>query len=77
MSESVYILEQIEDGIKVFYVDGMFVCELRGGNVLIIAATFNNLSSRSAQRGDDYMAGVVAGLMHCQMTQSIPVVSHK
>lgn len=70
-----YSIEEIEGGVRVKYHDGQNLCELRGGNAAVIALTFQNMSSQSEQRGDDYMAGVMAALTHSVMTRSIPDVA--
>lgn len=73
-----YHIEGIEgekEGIRIFFYDGSLACELRGGFVLLITATYWSLMDKSPERASDYLAGVMAGLNHCIQTQAIPVVA--
>lgn len=49
---------------------GAIVGSLRSGNVALIVYTFQNLKQQDPQRADDFIAGVMAGLNHCVMTNS-------
>lgn len=49
---------------NVFSAMGEQVATLKNGVAPMIALTFMNMSGQSAQRGDDYMAGVIQGCTH-------------
>lgn len=76
-TQMIYSIEELnsdpERRIRVLFHDGQTVVELRGGNAAVIALTFENLKTHDEMRADDYMAGVVAGIIHTVMT-GIPVV---
>lgn len=63
------------NGIRVEYAGGPLAFELRGANALTIATIHATLTRNSPQRADDYISGVMAGLMFCQLTQSFPAVT--
>lgn len=64
---SLYRLKQDADGIVIVYnFAGQQVIKLEGGYGEVIVMTYMNMSQYE-HRGDDYMAGVIAGIMHCHM----------
>ncbi len=73
-SPRIYHLEEIPGGFRIVHLNGLMLFELRGGNYLVIGMTFANLQSRDPRRADDYITGVLAGLTHCFMTQTVPAV---
>ena len=63
-----YQLKQDADGsFQVYNFAGAPVIRLEGGFGPVIVTTFANMSGLGEHRGDDYMAGVIAGCMHMQM----------
>lgn len=63
-----YRLKQDGDySVQVYNFAGAPVVRLEGGFSEVIIMTFQNMSKIGETRGDDYMAGVVAGIMHMQM----------
>lgn len=72
------LIEMEGGGIRAEYAEsGLLAFELRGANALTIAMIYANLSRNSPQRADDFISGVIAGLVFCQVTQSIPEVTIK
>jgi hypothetical protein len=66
------------NGIRVEYAtNGLLAFELHGANALAIAMIYANLTRQSPQRADDYLSGVLAGLVFCQVSQSFPAVTLK
>lgn len=62
-----YQLRQDADGVVLVYnAAGEQVIKLEGGFSEVIVMTFQNLIQYD-YRGDDYMAGVIAGILHCHM----------
>lgn len=55
-----------DDIVLVFNAAGEQVIKLEGGFSEVILMTYQNLSQQE-HRGDDYMAGVIAGIMHCHI----------
>lgn len=67
-----YRIKQDADRSYIVYIfDGQPVVMLEGGYAEVIVMTFMNMGQHDipggGNRGDDYMAGVVAGIMHMQM----------
>lgn len=63
-----YYLKQDADGIVlVFNAAGQQVIKLEGGYGEVIVMSYLNICRIDQARGDDYMAGVIAGIMHCHM----------
>lgn len=64
----IYSIEEIVEGtrpaFRVLFHDGQTVAELRGGNALVIAISFENLRRQDERLADEYMAGVMAGIFH-------------
>ena len=64
---SLYTLKPDADGsIIVYNFAGHQTIKLEGGSTELIALTYQNLSQYE-HRGDDYMAGVIAGITHCNL----------
>ena len=62
-----YRVKQDADNSYIVYIyDGQPVIRLEGGTTELILLTFQNMSQYE-HRGDDYMAGVIQGIMHCHM----------
>lgn len=62
-----YQLQQDADGIVlVFNAGGHQVIKLEGGASELILMTYANLDQHD-NRGDDYMAGVIQGILHCHL----------
>lgn len=62
-----YQLRQDADGVVLVYnFVGEQVIKLEGGTAGVIVLTYQNLSQYE-HRGDDYMAGVIQGIMHCHL----------
>lgn len=64
---SIYQLRQDADGIVLVYQAGNQVIKLEGGSSELIVMTFLNMQGYGEQRADDYMAGVVAGIIHMNL----------
>ena len=63
-----YQLKRDADGIVlVFNAAGYQMFKLEGRFSDVILMTYANMCSKSQTRGDDYLAGVMAGIMHMQM----------
>ena len=64
----IYSIEEIgegaQPGVRVLFHDGRTVAELRGGYALVIALSFENLRRLDERLADEYMAGVIAGIVH-------------
>lgn len=54
---------------------GYFCYQLKGGQAQAITITHANLLRQDAQRADDYLFGVMSGLLHCVLTGAIPAVA--
>lgn len=66
------------NGIRVEYAsNGLLAFELRGSNSPTIAMTYANLVKQSLQRADDYISGIMAGLLFCQLSGRIPGVTRE
>lgn len=64
---SLYQLRRDADGIVIVYnFAGHQVIKLEGGAAELIVMTYQNMSQYE-NRGDDYMAGVIAGCTHCSL----------
>ena len=59
--------EGAPEGFRVLFHDGQTVAELRGGNALVIALSFEGLRRLDERLADEYMAGVIAGICHMTM----------
>lgn len=64
---SIYQLKRDADNSIIVYQVGNQVIKLEGGFADVIVMTYQNMSTLGEHRGDDYMAGVIAGIMHCHM----------
>lgn len=63
-----YRLKQDGDrSVQVYNFAGEPVVRLEGGFSEVIIMSFQNMDGISEIRGGDYMAGVIAGMMHMQM----------
>lgn len=72
------LIEIDSGGIRVEYAEtGLLAFELRGANALTIALIYANLRHNDPKRADDYISGVMAGLVFCQLSQSIPKVTSR
>lgn len=61
------LVEETPRGIRVLFHDGQKVAELRGGNAAVIALSFENLRRQDERLADEYMGGVIAGIVHMTM----------
>lgn len=71
----IYQLKGDADGSVIVYLHGNQVIKLEGGNSPVIVMTYQNMSQYK-HRGDDYMAGVIAGIMHCHLICPPGTFSH-
>jgi hypothetical protein len=60
----IYSIESIAPSTVVVKQLGSVVMNLAGDNAVAIALTFTAMQKSSPQRGDDYMAGVLAACVH-------------
>lgn len=54
---------------------GTELCVLRDMDALKIEMIWLSLQRDGSLRADDYLAGVVDGLLHCALTNKVPVVA--
>ena len=53
--------------ILVYNFMGEQVIKLEGGSAELIVMSYLNMCTLGEHRGDDYMAGVIQGIIHCMM----------